>query len=85
MALGPARLAGGRNLNEIGLGRALFWRGRWLQEVLQHRVFALFLLRVGGLLEGGIVALKLESVTFHQTPRRSIVRRPETRDKITTR
>jgi hypothetical protein len=85
MALGPARLAGGRNQNEIGLGRILFWRGRWLQEVLQRRIFTLFLLRVVGLLEGGIVALKLESVTFHQTPRRFIVQRPETSDRITTR
>jgi hypothetical protein len=60
MSFGPRRLVGGRNQNKIGLSRALFRRGRWLQEVLQRRVLGIFLLRVGGLLEGGIVASKLE-------------------------
>jgi hypothetical protein len=77
MVLGPARLAEGRNQNEISLGCALFGgKRRWLREVLQHFLFALFLLRVGGLLEGGIVAFKLEAITFHQATRRFIVRRP---------
>jgi hypothetical protein len=73
MVFGPGRLAGGRNQNKISLDHALFWRGRWLQEVLQRRVLAFFLLRVGGLLEGGIMVSKLESITFHQAPQRFII------------
>jgi hypothetical protein len=85
MAFGPGRLAGGRNQNKIGLGRALFRRGRWRQEVLQRRVLTLFLLRVGGLLEGGVVASKLESLTFPQALQRFLIQRSTTCDIITTR
>jgi hypothetical protein len=84
MAFGPGRLAVGINQNKVWLGRALFRRGRRFQEVLQRRVLGIFLLRVGGLLEGGIVAAKLESITFPQAPRRLLIRRSETCVRITT-
>jgi hypothetical protein len=85
MAFGPGRLAGGRNQNKIRLGRALFRRGRWLWEVPQRRVLDISLLRVGGLLEGGIVRSKLESITFPQAPRRFLLRRSEVCNRITMR
>jgi hypothetical protein len=85
MAFGPGRLTGGRNQNKVRLSRALFRRGRWLQEVLQQRFLALFLLRVSGLLDGGIMASKLESIMFPQAPQRFLIQRSTTCDRITTR
>jgi hypothetical protein len=63
---GTRRLAGGRNQNKIGLDRILLRRGRQLQRVLQCGVPNVLLLRVGGLLEDGIVGSKLESITITQ-------------------
>jgi hypothetical protein len=85
MTFGPERLARGRIQNKIGLGRALFRRGRRLWEVLQRHVLYIFLLRVGSLLEGGIVRSKLESITFPQAPQRFLIRRSNVCNRITTR
>jgi hypothetical protein len=64
MAFGTRRLPGGRNQNKIGLDRILLQRGRRLWEVLQCGVPNVVLLRVSGLLEGGIVGSKLEPITI---------------------
>jgi hypothetical protein len=84
MAFGPGRLAGGRNQNKIGLGRALFRRGRRLWDVLWRRALDIFLLRVSGLLEGGIMRSKLESITFPQAPRRFLIQSSEACNRVTT-
>jgi hypothetical protein len=66
VAFGTSRLARGRNQNKIRLDCILLQRGRRLREVLQCGVPNVLLLRVSGLLEGGIVGSKLESITFTQ-------------------
>jgi hypothetical protein len=62
MALGTGRFAGGGDLNEIGLDHLLLRRGRWLQEILWRSISSCFLLRVCGLLEGGIMGSNLVSI-----------------------
>jgi hypothetical protein len=64
MALGTGRFTGGGDLNKIGLDHLLLWRGQWLQEIPRRSVSSHFLLRVRGLLEGGIVGSNLVSITF---------------------
>jgi hypothetical protein len=68
MALGPGRLARGRNQDKIELGRTLFQRRRRLREILQSRILDDFFLRFGGLLEGGVMRSKLEAITFPKLP-----------------
>jgi hypothetical protein len=55
--------AGGSNKNNVGLDRTLFRRRRRLQEIHQRHILDGLLLRVGGLLEGGVVSSKLEAFT----------------------
>jgi hypothetical protein len=52
MAFGTRRLARGRNQDKVGLDHILLRRGRRLREILQYGIPNVFLLRVGGLLEG---------------------------------
>jgi hypothetical protein len=85
VAFGTRRLAGGRNQNKIRLDRVLLRRGRRLQEVLQCGVPNVLLLGVSGLLEGGIVGSKLESVTFTQARQSLLSQRSEVRNIIKTR
>jgi hypothetical protein len=85
MAFGLGRPAGRRDQDKIGLGCTLFWRRRRLREILQSRILDDFFLRVGGLLEGGVMRSKLEAITFPQAPRRFFVQRPEACNRINTR
>jgi hypothetical protein len=62
MVIGLGGPVGGSNEDKITLDRALFWRRRWLREILQRRILVAPFLRVGGLFEGGIVRPNLEAV-----------------------
>jgi hypothetical protein len=62
MALGLGGPVGGSTEDKIGLDHALFWRRRWLWEILHHRILVDPFLRVDGLFEGGIVRPNLEAV-----------------------
>jgi hypothetical protein len=65
MAFGAGRLAGGGNQNKLGLDHLFLQRGRQLQEIIPWRgVSSCLLLRVRGLLEGGIVGSNLISITI---------------------
>jgi hypothetical protein len=85
MAFGPGRLAGGRDEDKIGLDRTLFRRRRRLWGILQRPILDDFLLRVGGLLKGGVMRSKLEAIMFPQAPQRFLVRRPEACNRIKMR
>jgi hypothetical protein len=85
VAFGTSRLARGRNQNKIRLDHILLRRGRRLREVLQCGIPNVLLLRVGGLLEGGIMGSKLESITFTQARRSLLSRRSEVCNVIKTR
>jgi hypothetical protein len=85
MAFGTRWLARGRNQDKIGLGHTLLRRRRRLREILQRRVLDNLLLRVGGLLKGGVMSPNLELITFPQAPRRFFVRRPEACNRIKER
>jgi hypothetical protein len=56
--------AGGSHKNNVGLDHILLWRRRRLWEILKRRILDSFLLRVGGLLEGGVVTSNLEAFTI---------------------
>jgi hypothetical protein len=62
MAIGLRGPVGGSNEDKIGLDHALFWRRRWLREILQRRILVAPFLRVGGLFQGGIMRPNLEAV-----------------------
>jgi hypothetical protein len=64
MAFGTGRLARGGDQNKFGLDHLFLWRGRQFQEFPRRDVSSYFLLRVRGLLEGGIMGLNLVSITF---------------------
>jgi hypothetical protein len=64
MALGTGRFVEGGDQNEIGLNHLLLWRGRGLPEILWRGISSCFLLRVCGLLEGGIVGSNLVPITI---------------------
>jgi hypothetical protein len=59
MAFGTGRFAGGGDQNKIGLDHLLLQRGRWLYEILWRGISSCLLLRVRGLLEGGIMGSNL--------------------------
>jgi hypothetical protein len=62
MAIGLGGPVGGSNEDKVRFDRALFWRRRRLQEILQRHILVPPFLRVGGLFEGGIVRPNLEAV-----------------------
>jgi hypothetical protein len=65
MVFGAGRLARGGNENKLGLDHLFLWRGRRLREIIPWRgVSSCFLLRVRGLLEGGIMGSNLISITI---------------------
>jgi hypothetical protein len=64
MAFGTRRFTGGGDQNEFGLDHLLLRRGRWLREIPWRGISSFFLLRVCGLLEGGIVGSNLVSITI---------------------
>jgi hypothetical protein len=69
MAFGLRGPIEGRNKDKVGLDRTLFRRGQQLWEILQRCILDSFFLRVGGLLEGGVMGPKWEAVTVTETPR----------------
>jgi hypothetical protein len=65
MAFGTGRFAGGGNKNKFGLDQLFLRRGRRLRGIIPRRgVSSCLLLRVRGLLEGGIVGSNLVSITI---------------------
>jgi hypothetical protein len=64
MAFGTGRFAGGGDQNKFGVDRLLLRRGQRLQEIPWRGVSSFLLLRVRGLLDGGIVGSNLESITI---------------------
>jgi hypothetical protein len=63
MAFGTGRFIGG-DQNEFGLDHLLLQRRRWLREILWRGISSCFLLRVRGLLKGGIMGSNLVSITI---------------------
>jgi hypothetical protein len=64
MAFGTGRFARGGDQNKFGLDHLFLRRRRRFREIPQRGVSSYFLLRVRGLLEGGIVGSNLVSITF---------------------
>jgi hypothetical protein len=65
MAFGAGRLAEGGNKNKLGLNHLFLRRGRRFREIFPwHGVSSYLLLRVRGLLEGGIMGSNLISITI---------------------
>jgi hypothetical protein len=64
MAFGTGRFAGGGDQNKFGLDHLFLRRGRRLREIPRRGISSCFLLRVRGLLEGGIVGSNLVSITI---------------------
>jgi hypothetical protein len=70
MTFRARRLAGGRKQNELVFGLLFLRRRRRLREIdLGRGVASRFLLRICGLLKGGIVGLNLIAVTITQARR----------------
>jgi hypothetical protein len=78
MTFRARRLVGGRNQNELGFDRLLL-RRRWqLREIdLGRGVASSFLLRICGLLKGGIMGLDLIAVTITRARQSFLGRRSE--------
>jgi hypothetical protein len=64
MAFRTGRFAGGGDQNKFGLDHLLLQRRRRLWEIPWRGIFSCFLLRVCGLLEGGILGSNLISITI---------------------
>jgi hypothetical protein len=64
MAFGTGRFAGRGDQNKFGLNHLLLRRGRRLWEIPWRGITSDLLLRIRGLLEGGIVGSNLKSITI---------------------
>jgi hypothetical protein len=85
MAFRAGRLAGGGNQNKLGLDRLLLRRRRRLREIdLGRGIASRFLLRICGLLKGGIVGLNLIAVTITRARRSFLGGRPESSIEVNT-
>jgi hypothetical protein len=85
MAFWARRFAGGRNQNELGFDHLLLRRRRRLREIdLRRGISSCFILRVRGLLEGGIVGSNLISIMIPRARRSLLGGRSESSTKVNT-
>jgi hypothetical protein len=85
MTFRARRLAEGRNQNELGFDHLLLWRRRRLREIdLGHGVASCFLVRIRGLLKGGIMGLNLIVVTITRARRSFLDGRSESSIEVNT-
>jgi hypothetical protein len=85
MTFRARRLTRGRNQNELGFDHLLLRRRRWLWEIdLGRSIASRFLLRIYGLLKGGIVGLNLIAVTITRAHRSFLGGRSESSIEVNT-